>query len=201
MYQTLFGGVFYINLEHRTDRRQEIESELNKMEMLYERFNAISYNPPGIGCSLSHLNVLKIAKAKNLKNVLILEDDFEFLVDKTRFWDEINTFFNKNIDYDVLLLSYNLFNSRPFDSQLFRVLDSQTASGYLVNSKYYDTLIDNIERGVDLFKQTGQHWFYQNDQYWKILQPIGNWYGFNTRIGKQRKSFSDLGNCIVDYNC
>ena len=38
---SLFGGVFYINLEHRTDRKDQIESELNKMNLKYERFNAI----------------------------------------------------------------------------------------------------------------------------------------------------------------
>ena len=52
--------VFYINLEHRTDRRQEIEGELNNFNIPYERFNAYSTPEFGIvGCTKSHLEVLK----------------------------------------------------------------------------------------------------------------------------------------------
>ena len=33
--------IIYINLEHRTDRREQIEGELDKFNLSYERFNAI----------------------------------------------------------------------------------------------------------------------------------------------------------------
>jgi GR25 family glycosyltransferase involved in LPS biosynthesis len=77
----LFGGVFYINLEHRKDRREQIEGELNKLGLKYERFPAIQLNPGNVGCGLSHLAVMKIAKERNLKNVFIIEDDFQLIVE------------------------------------------------------------------------------------------------------------------------
>ena len=72
--------IFFINLDKRTDRREEIENELKKMELTAERYSAISTPESGIvGCGYSHLNVLKMAREQNVKNVLILEDDFEFI--------------------------------------------------------------------------------------------------------------------------
>jgi glycosyl transferase family 25 len=195
----LFGGVFYINLDHRKDRRDQIESELNKMDLKYERYNAIKHKIGIIGCGLSHLNVLKEAKRRNLKNVLIFEDDFQFIVDKKTFWEKMNNFFNKNIDYDVLLISYNMKNSEPYDDELLKVLDSQTASGYLVNNKFYDKLIENLEEGNKLLQKTNNPPEYANDIYWKRLQPKNNWYAFKERLGIQRESYSDNENKIVNY--
>ena len=68
--------IVYINLEKRSDRREEIENELNDFQLHYERFEAIHDNPGILGCTKSHLRVLKLAKERGWKYVLILEDDF-----------------------------------------------------------------------------------------------------------------------------
>ena len=74
-------GIFYINLDKRADRRYEIEEELNKMELPFERFTAIETPGRGIlGCGYSHLSVFKMAKERKYRNVLIFEDDFYFLI-------------------------------------------------------------------------------------------------------------------------
>jgi thiol:disulfide interchange protein DsbD len=74
MNTTLFDGVYYINLKHRLDRKEQIEKELNNFHIKYERFDAIRHNIGIIGCGLSHLAVLE--KAKELaklegKNILL----------------------------------------------------------------------------------------------------------------------------------
>jgi glycosyl transferase family 25 len=66
--------IIYINLNKRVDRRADIENELNLFSLRYERFSAIEHEDGAIGCALSHLEVLKIAKKNNYKNILILED-------------------------------------------------------------------------------------------------------------------------------
>ena len=91
--------IIYINLKKRTDRRQQIEEDLTALQLKYERFDAIE--TPGfglLGCGLSHLSVLKLAKERAYKNVLILEDDFMFLVSKDTLEDQLNQFFNLNLD-------------------------------------------------------------------------------------------------------
>ena len=56
--------IIYINLDKRQDRKTEIENELISKELLnFERFLAIETPGFGIlGCSQSHLEVLKLAK-------------------------------------------------------------------------------------------------------------------------------------------
>ena len=133
----------------------------------------------------------------NYKNILIFEDDFEFIVSKNNFWKHIDSI--KNLDYDVIMLSYKLVKHENFNDTLYKVIEAQTASGYLVNNTFFDALIKNLEEAVPKLIETKQHWLYINDQYWKHLQPQSKWYAFKTRLGKQRKSYSDLGGRVVNY--
>lgn len=195
--------IIFINLDKRTDRLEIICDEFKKfnLEDKVERFPAI-YHQGAVGCAKSHLAVLKLAKERKYKNVLILEDDFYFVVSKEEFESNLKLFFENVKEYDVCLFSYNLNKTEsckfPF---LLKLLDCQTASGYLVNQHYYDTLINLYEKAIPLLESTGQHWIYANDQIWKQLQPIDNWYCFTTRLGKQRAGFSDNSQTYVDYNC
>lgn len=193
--------IIYINLLKRVDRREEIENELNTFGLHYERFEAIETPGFGIlGCGLSHLSVLKLAKERQYNNILILEDDFTFIVTKEEFEKQLTMFFSTNIDYNVCMISYNL--SKKTDSEydfLWKSLDVQTASGYIINSNYYDKLIDLYEWAMPLLEQTKAHWLYANDVVWKKYQLNDNWYCFKTRIGKQRPSWSDNTDSFAEY--
>jgi glycosyl transferase family 25 len=201
--------VIYINLEYRIDRKQEIENELNNYNIPYERFNGFSTPDFGIlGCTKSHLEVLKIAKAKKYKNILILEDDFKFIVSRNEFEKNIELLFEtQEHNFDVCMLSYNLIKSdSKSDSKnelsfLIKVLEVQTASGYIVNESIYDRLIELYEYALPLLESTRKHWIYANDQIWKTLQPNSNWYCFTQRIGIQRPSYSDNGKSFCDLGC
>jgi glycosyl transferase family 25 len=195
--------IIYINLNKRTDRREEIEGELNKFGLDYERFEGIETPGFGIlGCGSSHLSVLKIAKERGYKNILILEDDFTFLVTKEEFEEELTKFFDSKIDYDVCMLAYGLLESEKTQHDfLTKIIKSQSASGYIVNEKYYDKMIDLYQWAMPLLADTKQHWIYANDQVWQRFQPDDNWYCFTKRIGKQRSGFSDTANKYFEYNC
>lgn len=192
--------IIYINLDHRTDRKQEIEKELYTFNLTsYKRFPAISNQNGALGCSKSHLAVIKKAKEYGYKNLLVLEDDFEFIVNKDEFNDQINKLFQ--VPFDVCLLAYNTPNL--YDSQypfLYKIKDAQTASGYIIQSHYYDTLIAQWEYAIKMFEETNNDAKYTCDQSWKPLQEKDNWYCFKMRIGKQRESYSDIQKGIVDYN-
>lgn len=197
--------VFYINLEKRKDRRNEIENELEKMGLIHqvERFNAILSNPGSVGCGLSHYEVLKTAKERGYKNILILEDDFTFLVDKDTFEKNCKLFFENIKEYNVCMLSYNCQRSKDIPEFPFikKTLEVQTTSGYLVNESFYETLMGNFEQAViNLKKSKNREDLYSIDQYWKILQETSLWYQFSTRIGKQRPSYSDIIRKKADYN-
>lgn len=193
--------ILYINLQRRSDRREEIEDELKSMDLIdrAERFNAISHINGALGCSQSHLQVLKMAKEKNYKNVLILEDDFTFLVSKQVFEEQLTEFFDSQIPYDVCMISHNVLQSEEIreNNLVARILEGQTTSGYIVAQHYYDTLIKLYEDSIPKLEQTGQHWFYAADQAWKPLQKTDKYYYFKLRLGKQRDSWSDIGNSFV----
>lgn len=197
--------IFYINLDKRTDRREEIESEL-KQTNLYdraERIEAIPTPNQGIlGCTMSHLKAIRTAKERDYNNILILEDDFQFTIGKEEFENQITRLFENMPTFDVCMISYNIQRSIETNHDFLRkVLEAQTASGYIINKCFYDKLINLYEWAIPLLEQTKEHWNYANDQCWKRLQPEANWYALATRCGKQRAGYSDNSEKFEDHDC
>jgi hypothetical protein len=194
------GGAFYINLDHRTDRRAEFEAEAATMGLACERFSAIRGNPGLVGCGYSHLAVLKLARDRGYESVLIFEDDFQFLVDKTSFWSLMNEVQKEAASYDVIMLGYNIQHSEPYSDHLLKIMEAQTASAYFVHSRMYNHLIALYEMAIPELQREYKHWIYANDQIWKRLQPSSDWFATKIRVGKQRASYSDNAESWTDYN-
>ena len=189
----------YINLDERPDRKAQFEEECRRMDLYVERFPAIRTHPGLSGCSQSHLRVLKLARDRKYPFVMVFEDDFEFLITKEEFKEIISSLPE---DYDVVMLSYNLIRSEPYNDKFGRALEVQTASGYIVHSRFYDKLIAIWEEGLSLLQEHDAYAFdshYMNDQYWKQLQPNNNWYYSCKRVGKQRDGWSNLYEQPVTY--
>lgn len=191
--------IFYINLDRRTDRRDLIEMDLAKIGLVAERFVGIPYEPGIVGCGKSHLAVMKLAKERGYKNVLILEDDFTFLVSKEELDVALEKFFSNVKDYDVCMLCGQNMSVTPPTNGLSKVFEANNASAYIINGHYLDALIELYERALPLLEQTGEHWNYANDQVWKVLQRKDNWLCFNPRLGKQRSGYSDNAKAFMDY--
>lgn len=69
---------FVINLKRRPDRLEHIKKEMEYIDWQYELFEAIDMGCH-VGCTMSHLEILKIAKSRNYESVLIIEDDCTFM--------------------------------------------------------------------------------------------------------------------------
>jgi glycosyl transferase family 25 len=196
-------SVYFINLDRRTDRLIEFteQSKVYFTNTPVIRFPAILGGD--LGCTKSHLEVLKLAKSKGEKYIIVFEDDFEFIVSKNVFEDQIKLIFelkknNPNFDFKVAMLSYNALHKEEYNLFLDKTTNAQTCSGYLLNCDYINELIECWEEAVKLLALSGAHWLYTSDQSWKILQKE-KWFLFKIRIGKQRASYSDLGSRFVDY--
>jgi glycosyl transferase family 25 len=206
-YNTRFNiidKILYINLDSREDRKNEIEKQFVRANIPSDKFHRISadYNKLGaLGCTSSHIKCLKYAIQNNFMNVLILEDDFNFIENIDTVNDSIQNIVNFGNDWDVIFFSGNVHKCVPFNSTFDRALDVQCASGYLVNSRYYLKLLNNFEKGYRLFSINKTPQLYAVDMYWKILQPLDKWYIFSTKIGYQRESYSDIEKKIVNYRC
>ena len=195
-------NIFYINLEHRTDRKEHVEKELLKIGVRSaQRFNAIKMENGAIGCSMSHLRILQDAQKNNLDHILIVEDDITFL-DPELFKNQINKFFetHKN-DWDVVLLAGN--NMPPYkniDDTCIQVSRCQTTTGYIVNGQYIKTLLQNVKIGLThLINKPTEHSKYAIDKYWFILQQLYKWYLIVPLTVVQREDYSDIEKRVTNF--
>ena len=196
-------NVFYINLAHRLDRKDYIETQLKNVGFSqFERFNAIKLSNGRIGCSMSHLRCLKLAKERNYEHLLICEDDTTFL-NPPLLVNQLNTFFqNKHSRWDVLLLGgNNVPPYQPIDNTCIRVSHCQTTTCYLVNGHYFDTLIENIKEGIQkLMQDPNNHRQYAIDMYWLHLQKKHMWLLIVPLTIIQKEDYSDIEQRNINYS-
>lgn len=194
------NDIYYINLDSRKDRKSEFTLEMSKLGVLnYNRFSAVKDNPGGLGCSRSHQAVLEIAIEKNLDMVLICEDDCEFLVDSRKLATVIREFI-ANSSLDVLCIG-NYLERRPLPiSKLLAITDStQTMSCYLIKKQVLIPLKKLADDSVTSLQAGNSYEDAALDQTWKSLQKQYVFAVPKERLMRQRKSYSDLLNEVVDY--
>jgi GR25 family glycosyltransferase involved in LPS biosynthesis len=204
-----FDLVYYINLNHRTDRLNHIISELKKTnidESKVHRIEAI-YVPDfgALGCSKSHCVALEnfINSPETNQTCVVLEDDFEFTQGPDIVNDMIDKVFNSIVkDFDVLMLSSNTYSELNSNFNFVtKILKGQTTSGYVVSRKFAPILLKNYKEGVDLLSQTRDRPKYSIDMYMQQLQPNSKWLCLSPKIGKQMDSYSDIEKYHTIYNC
>ena len=195
--------IFYINLEHRIDRKLHVENELTKIGLTnFTRFNAIKMPNGALGCSMSHLKCIQLAKENKWPHVLIVEDDIEFL-DQNTFINQANKFLQTIDKWDVLLLAGN--NILPYktidnNDSCVKVSGCLTTTGYIVSSHYYDKLIQNIKMGITFFmRRPQQKKLYAIDVFWKPLQEVDNWYLLTPLTVIQMEDYSDIEQKKINY--
>lgn len=164
------------------------------------RFSAIENERGMVGCIQSHLEVVKLAKAQGWPNVLILEDDFMFLIGRDELEKQMKAFFDAKITYDLVMLGYTLYKSEPFNETVAYARRADTTSGYIVHERFYDELIKYYENALPKYIATNDCTIYGVDTCTIPLQQTKEWFYFIKRIGKQRPSYSDLQNKFVAYN-
>lgn len=198
----LFKHTLFINLEHRKDRLEHVTKEFEKMNIQAERVNAVRPSSGAVGCTMSHIKCLELAKSRNYDHVCICEDDISFTKPEL-FKEQLNKFYeNKNIQWDILIIGGN--NVPPYQ-QLFdysaRVFNCQTTTGYIVKKHMYDILIKNFKEGVQqLVKNPDNKRMYAIDVYWKRLQMQYYWYMITPPTVTQYENYSDIENKDTNYN-
>lgn len=196
--------VLYINLENRPDRnvqfRDNFKKDNDKNKLI--RIDAVSTPENGaIGCLKSHIKALEFALEKfpNSEHVLICEDDF-YIKDMDYCEKMLFHFFNNIKNWDVLMLGHNTISSdKTAFENIIKINDSQTASAYLIKTKYIPKLLSIYKRDLEEYERTKVWGYYYNDQTWKPLQKVDNWYAIEPRVGIQRASFSNIQNGNVNY--
>jgi glycosyl transferase family 25 len=178
--------IIYINL----DKRPKKNEHMKKIVSIFPpdkviRFSAIEWNPGSVGCTKSHIEVMKMAIDNKWKNVLILEDDVV--------WNRFESGYIlleklASQEYDVIHLGPSIPN---YDVNTLRLFSGFCTSSYLVNGHYIPKLLSNFQEGLDLLIETKNN-KYLCDIYWASLMKTDKWYLCNPCLMYQYEFYSDV---------
>ena len=197
--------LYYINLEHRKDRKTHILRQLKKIDYPQShihRIDAIKHDNGATGCGLSHIKALELAQ-KNHKNkrdyIIILEDDFTWIHDKNQTLKTLTHALNVS-DWNVILLACNGTTSGADNKYVRKVNKCQTTSGYIIRIGYIPKLLKIWKKDM-LHRQYTKKYIPDTciDMSWKKIQHE-DWYITNPKLGYQMESYSDIENRKVNYH-
>ncbi len=183
--------IFYINLDKRTDRREHMEKLLKGYD--YERVSGIEDDDGYIGCAKSHILCIKVALARRLQKVIILEDDFMFVGG--------HNFKNMILPdkYDIFLLCNRIKEHTKLNNTFISVQKCSWTSGHILNQTIYNDLIQNLENGIEDRKM--QKLTRNNlDHYWNKLWDTNKYkcLAHNYIFATQAEGYSDIINDEID---
>lgn len=196
----LLEHTLFINLEERTDRLQHVLGEFQKLGVQPQRYNANKAASGAVGCTISHIKCLEMAKQNGWKSVFVCEDDITFLEHET-FLKNLTKFHEYDCDWDVVIVGGN--NAPPYRKATefcIQVHNCQTTTGYIVKDHYYDTLIQNFKESLrGLLKNPENKQEHAIDMYWKRLQGRDRWYMIIPPTVIQCAGYSDIEGKNVNY--
>jgi len=161
-------AIIYINLENRTDRKDLLMKELEKLKTDMSKVHKVSgiYMPKNghKGCIQSHILALNMIKLNNWNRVLILEDDAQ--LDMTP--ETINILINKSLEeldtkhpqWNVIMLAtankvidqnehskisiplnLNTIDGKVLPLSIKKLKSATTSSAYIVKKNYAEHIL------------------------------------------------------------
>lgn len=187
-----FDAIYCINLDKRHDRWERVSKSFKNNNIDVIRFPAIEHKDGRIGCIKSHVEILKIAKERNLKNVLIFEDDVVFINSVVD-----NTFEQLPNDWETCYIGANLHtNLIKYSDNLFTIKQAFSTHAIAYNNTIFDFIInkyDNIEK-LDNYADIYDVWLSNN------IQPRNKSYIIYPLVAIQEKGYSDIEHNFIDYS-
>ena len=143
--------VVFINLDHREDRRLEMEEQLITLGInRFERFSAVRRENGAHGCAESHLSVIESWADDSNDLLMVCEDDCEFLLARNDIDNLIEKFvLDKSLH--VLCLAFNSFNGVKISNDLKITSNTQTMSCYVIKSSAKRFLENAARRSIMSF--------------------------------------------------
>lgn len=192
-----FQEIYCINLDHRTDRWEHACSEFVKLGIIDRviRFSAVKEEDGRVGVIKSHLNIVKKARDTKLDNVLVFEDDVQFIGEDPigilrRAINQIS-----EIEYFLFYLGANIHSSLDkLQENLLKARVAYGAHAICYNRRIYDLFIGyfdgmcRIDRREDILDVYLSEKFQANYEC-LLLNPM---------IATQFNSYSDIEKKFVD---
>lgn len=191
--------IVYINLDHRTDRREKIEAEFAKIAARnVTRFAAHKHARGAIGCAMSHRDVIETANPATGRIAMICEDDLEFIVPRARLDHLIESFY-RDSRMDVLCLAYNRRNGVAVSEDFLITSSTRTMSCYLVKPHVIAALRESARESVARLEAGEADKTAAVDMTWQSVQRRFIFALARPRAAQQSASYSDILGRAVDY--
>lgn len=207
-------SAYRINLDRRPDRLAH--SLVNEAAQGFppdfvERFKAHDQPEFGaLGCAKSHAGaLLGYLQTSDKPWCLVLEDDFDFLLDFAQV-DALTSAITGCDAVDAVLFAAHSVITLPYPPPIpgvVRILEAYSTSGYLVRRRYVPALLANMVESLTMLAEYGgiserKHITsrFAIDVGWKRLQRRDGWFMSNPAVGHQRPDFSDIEGKPVDYS-
>jgi GR25 family glycosyltransferase involved in LPS biosynthesis len=195
---------YFINLDRRPDRLEQISNELRKMEIPPEkviRIQALDHKFGILGCVKSHIGAIKHFITTGKDHCLILEDDFEFTESKEKTNEVLNKIFTSNTKIDCLMLTtveHGLYISPTIEKDVLqKIYWAPTTAAYSITKEYAPRLLHNfnegaakLEKWINAFGEIESS--FSLDVYWVHEQLYSSFYLTVPKLGKQSDSPSDI---------
>ena len=155
-------NIYCLYLEEKPERKKKVLEEFKKKNLNVEMF-AGQYipNEPHTGCKKGHMNIIKDAKEKKYKNILIFEDDIKI---NYNFPIKINTpkfdmFYLGYWDFDMCSVPDPKTKDFCLDTEfdLIRLFYCRSTYAYIINERLYNYILSAEP-------------YNENNHYYKILK-------------------------------
>ena len=200
-----FDKIYAINLDSRPDRWNSALKEFDRLDIVprikripgfvINKYQDIRKNAC-IGNHLSHAFCLNLAKEVNAKNVLIFEDDVQFI-------DDTLTILERSInqlpeDWDMLYLGANI------EKPAYQISDNLAKLTFAYSTHAYSVNLSKPESSdfLDLLLKINldENTIHNDVTYCEEIIPNYNCYVCVPIIAIQQPSFSDIEQRFVNYD-
>ena len=192
--------IYCINLDDRKDRWDHAKQQFQINDLSVERVSGIKGSnmnlefPPeikegAVGCALSQLFALKLAKQNKLNSFLLFEDDVEFDENINKKFNEV--YHEIPDDWDMIYLGGQHFhgmNLQKITENIYKCEYTLCAHSVIFKHTVFDRFIDKL---VDITKPCDVH-------YAEAHKEI-NAYVIIPHLTWQKNSYSDIERGNVDY--
>ena len=203
--------IYVLNLEDRVDRFTEIMAELCAVGAPLDRvhhYKAAKKKVTGdelvdayLGATQNHFAVVHHFRETpdERRHCLVLEDDFMFTSNVKALQTSLQTFFERDYDYQVCLLAASKFHeTKPYDDLLrLSYQECTTTAGYLLKRDTCSEVLQCFEEGYAGMLSTRKYTTYVCDRYWAKLQPQNKFFLFDNKLGYQRCSYSSITKTVA----
>lgn len=182
-----FDKIFVLNLPERTDRLELILQELRDNEIQATVIDAVKHETGWKGLLLTMKKVFTVSLKDGHKNILVLEDDVQFVAPVKNFLSEVLPQLPER--YHCFHLGVNLLSVPTRVSEnILRISSAYSTHCVLYSREAMERILPLLDTPIPYDILLMQQ-----------IQPMGHCYASLPQLAIQRPGHSDIENKFVDW--